>query len=44
MGVNVIHHQETRNFPLQGRWGMLKCTILGQKSVLRIAGRTDLTF
>ena len=43
-GINVTPHQETRNFPLQGRCGMLKCTILDQKSVLRIAEGTYITF
>ena len=44
MGIKLTHHQETRNFPLQGRGGMLKCMILDPKSGLRLAGGIDTTF
>ena len=44
MGIELSHHQETRNFPVQGRGGMLKCMILDLKSGLRLAGGIDTTF
>ena len=44
MGIKLTHHQETRNFTVQGRGGMLKRMILDLKSSLRLAGGIDTTF
>ena len=43
-GVEVTHHKDARNFPIQGRCEILKCLILDLKSILRLARDIDTTF